>query len=875
MRWRRRKQREQDLERELRSDVELEAEEQREKGLSPEDARYAALRAFGNPTYVREEIRTMWGWIWFERRKQDLQYAIRVLRKTPVFTTAAVLALALGIGANSAIFSILHALVLRSLPVSDPERLVVVTRNETVSSPYPLFVELRDHSQTLEGVFAFRTASMRLTKDGETERVTGVLVSGTYFDVLGLSPSIGTAITTEDDRIPGSGGPRGPVAVLSHSYWMRRFGGRADVLGTRIVLNGYPFTVVGVSAPQFSGTEVGESPDVFAPMMMQEALLSSMGKALTQPRNQWLRIFGRLNPGTEMRQAEAELTTLLHQYNQEYWLSGGITDTGTRRRLLEQKIVLLPGSTGISGLRSQYAKPLWVLMSVVAMVLLIACANVAGLLLSRATVRRGEIAVRLSLGAGRTRLIAQLFSESLLLAVAGAGSGLILARWMRDLLIRYLPAGRTIDVPMDWHILLFTLAASIGTALVFGLLPAFQTTNIDLASAIKGTNMTTRSARVSFRKLLVVIQVGLSCLLLIGAALFLRSLHNLLTVDPGFARQSILIASVEGGPGLDARLLEGVKHLPGVVSAGLADSPPLGINTGWMVFVAGYTPTANEPAQTPWVGFISSGYFETMGIPLLLGRDIDEHDVVTKRNVMVVNETFARHFFGHDNPVGRTLGMKEGVYDWEIIGVVKDSKYTGLREEPIRMMYVPARPGPWVSRTIVHLRTSGNPSALASALRQKVHELDKSATIFNVHPVQEELERSVSRERLLGTITSLFGALALLLAVIGLYGLVAYGVARRTREFAIRIAVGAKAGGIVRLVLREALWLLAVGTAVGLGAAWVLGRLISSMLFGIEPADPLSAAVAVLVLAVVALVAAWIPARRASRIHPMAALKYE
>jgi predicted permease len=318
-----------------------------------------------------------------------------------------------------------------------------------------------------------------------------------------------------------------------------------------------------------------------------------------------------------------------------------------------------------------------------------------------------------------------------------------------------------------------------------------------------------------------------------------------------------------------------LKQLPGVVSAGLADSPPLGITTGWMVFVAGYTPTTNEPAQTPWVGFISPGYFETMGIPLLLGRDIDEHDMMTKRNVMVVNETFARHFFGRNNPVGRRLGMKEGVYDWEIIGVVKDSKYTGLREEPTRMMYVPARPGPWASRTVVHLRTSGNPAALVSALRQNVHELDKTATISNVHTVQEELERSVSRERLLGTITSLFGALALLLAVIGLYGLVAYGVARRTREFAIRIAVGAKAGGIVRLVLREALWLLAVGTTIGLATAWVLGRVVSSVLFGVEPADPSSALVAVLVLAAVALVAAWIPARRASRIHPMAALKYE
>ena len=421
-------------------------------------------------------------------------------------------------------------------------------------------------------------------------------------------------------------------------------------------------------------------------MMMQEALLPGVGNALAQPRNQWLRIFGRLKPGMDLRHAEAELTSLLRRYNEEYFLTGDIKDAGLRRALLEQKIVLLPGTTGISGLRRLYSKPLWLLISVAAMALVIACANVAGLLLSRATARRREIAIRLSLGAARIRLVNQMLTESLLLAFTGAGSGLIFALWMRDILIRYLPADRSLNVPIDSNVLLFTLATSAGAVLLFGLAPAFQSTRVDVASAIKGEGMTARPSRALFRKGLVVLQTSLSCLLLIGAAVFLRSLHNLLILDPGFARENILVASVEGGPGLGWRLLEEVKHLPGVVSAALADSPPLGTNTGWMVFVAGYVPKANEPRQTPWLGIVSPGYFATMGIPLLLGRDFNDGDVIGARKVIVVNETFARHYFGGDNPVGRRLGIREGTYDWEIIGVVKDSKYTGLREEPVRMM---------------------------------------------------------------------------------------------------------------------------------------------------------------------------------------------
>jgi predicted permease len=862
------------LDAELRGYLDEMTERKIRQGLSPSEARKQVMLEAGGGDQVKEQVRDAWLGSGIETTVSDIRYAVRSLRRSPGFAITALLSLALGIGANTAIFSVLHALVLRSLPVTDPQRLMVVTRNETLSSPYPLFAELRDHSQMLEGVLAFRTTPMRLSKDGETERISGVLVSGSYFGVLGVQPSIGTVIANEDDRIPGSGGSRGAVAVLSHNFWLRRFGGQSSAVGARILLNGHPFTVVGVGPPGFQGTEVGEPADVFAPMAMQEALLPGLGKALTQPRSQWLRIFGRLRSGVERQQAEAELTTLLRRYNQEYFIDGA-TKAERRRSLMGQKIVLMPGGTGVSSLRRGYSMALWVLISVAALVLLIACANVANLMLSRATARRREIAVRLSLGAARGRLVRQLLAESLTLAIGGAGSGFLLAHWMRDVLIGYLPADRSLNAPMDPQVLLFTVILGVGAALFFGVVPAFQSTNVDVAPALKGEELSRKPGRILLRKGLVVFQVSLSFLLLIAAGLFLRSLHNLVTVDPGFARENILVASVEGDPALDSRLLKEVQNLPGVVSAALADSLPLSTNTGWSIYTPDYDSNAAKLRDSPSVGFVSPGYFRTMGIPLLLGRDIGDRDVVSVRSVMVVNETFAKDFFNGENPIGRRVGTKEGVYDWEIVGLVKNSKYTGLREGPIPMIYVPERPGPWASRTVVHLRTSGNPTALASALRQKIQELDKTAAIYNVHTVQEEIDRSLLRERLVGTVAGLFGGLALALAAIGLYGLTSYGVARRTREFGIRIAIGARKASILRLVVNEALRLLLAGTAIGLMAAWMLGRVVKAMLFGIEPADSVSIVSAILVLGAAALLAAWIPARRAAKVDPMRALRWD
>jgi putative ABC transport system permease protein len=812
--------------------------------------------------------------------RRELLFALRSLRKRPSFSIMVVATLALGIGANTAIFSILHALVLRQLPVTDPSTLVVVSRNQ-LSLQYPLFRHFKATSTTLDGVIAFRSAHCRCTTGDRTDRISGVLVSGNYFGVLGVRPALGTLIGEDDDTVPDQGGARGAVAVLSHGFWMRQFGGQPGAIGESIVLNSRPFTIVGVAPPGFSGTEVGVSPDVFVPMMMVQTIVPGLGTALTQPRSNWLRIIGRLKKGIDVRQAEEELTSLLRPYNEDILGDSAVQkfDSTWRRNLLQQRITLLPGAAGISSLRQRYAQPLYVLMTVMALVLLIACANVANLTLSRAAARRQELAIRLGLGASRSQLIAQVLLESVLLALTGAAAGLILARLGRDVLLTYLPTEQTLEAPLDLTVLLFTLIVSIVAALLFGLLPAFQSTKVDVAPALRDGGAG-KSARVPFRKSLVIFQIAVSLVVVIGSVMFARSLYALLSIDTGFARQNILVASVDMSPGraLESyqRVLEEVRRLPGVLAAGASDSGPLGTNTGWTIYIPGYVPKPNEPRSSPWVGFISPHYFKTMMVPVLVGRDFDDSDLRPKAPMkMIVNETFARHYFGSESPIGRMVGLDRDTIDIEIVGVVKDTKYTGLREEPIRMVYVPYRPGPWGAGFALHVRTSGEPTALVSAVRQTIARLDPGAPVFDIRTAEEEIGRSLLRDRLIATITTLFGALALLLASIGLYGVLSYGVSQRTREFGIRIAVGAEARRILHLVLREAAWVISLGVTAGLAAAWGLGRLIGHLLYSVDPGDPLSASIAVAVLVPVGLFAAWLPARRASKVDPIRALRYE
>jgi predicted permease len=814
-----------------------------------------------------------------ETLRQQLTFAFRALLARPSYSVVVIATLALGIGANTAIFSILHALVLRSLPVADPAHLVIVHRNDQPSQQYPLFVHFRQHSKTVD-VLAFRTAVWRFTAGETTERITGALVSGNYFSLLGISPALGMTITHEDDTIPGSGGRRGPVVVLSHGFWMRQFGGEPGVIGSSIVLNARPFTVVGVAPPGFGGTEVGQSVDAFAPMMMQPTLMPGLGAPFREPRSQWLRIIGRLKPGVVVKQAEAELTALLRPYNDDILRDPAIVKFGANypKNLREQRITLVSGSGGLSSLRTQYSQPLFVVMAVMALVLLIACANIANLSLGRAAARRREIAIRIGLGASRARLVGQLLTESVLLALAGALSGLVLARWGRDVLLTYLPVGQKLPAPLDSTVLLFTLAVAVAAALLFGLAPASQGTTVDVAPLLKG-GIGNESGRSPFRRGLVVFQVGVSLVVVIGAVLFLRSLNGLLAIDTGFTRKNVLVASIDMVSDRDvnfnARLLETLRATSGVVSAALSWSAPLGTNTGWLIYVQGYVPRPDEPRTTPWVDGISPDYFKTMGVPILAGRDFDDRDVKSKANVIIVNETFARHYFGGENPVGRYIGLSPGVFDVEIIGVVKDGKYTGLREQPVRMMYVPHRERIGASQITVLVRTANDPLAFAPTLRQKATGIDRRAIVDNIATVQDHVDRSLLRERLVATISGLFGILALMLAAIGLYGVLSYGIARRTREFGIRIAIGAEGASIRRMVFREAGWVVGAGIVTGLIAAWWLGRIVGSLLYGVQPGDLASLGIAVAVLVAAGTFAAWIPARRASRIDPIQALRSE
>jgi predicted permease len=839
---------------------------------------------------------------------QDLRYSLRVLFQNPGFAAVAVLSLALGIGANTAIFSIVDAVLLKWLPVSSPQELVVIARNPvepSVGFNYPDYEYIRDHNQVFSGILVSgggRALSMTVPDEGShgsSELVPGTLVSGNYFQVLGVTPAIGRLFTPEDNKTPGAH----PIAILSYDFWKTRFASDPRVLGKKITLNGSPFTIIGVSRQGFTGTSVGNSTSLFLPVMMLQQVNANAREWNTR-HFWWLTPLARLKPGVSVQKATADMEILFKQIEQN-----DPTPAYDKDRDLRNHAVLLAGSGGYSFLRNRFSKPLAVLGAVVGLVLLIACANVANLLLARAASRRKEIAIRVAIGAGRWRLISQFVTEAVILAVIGGLAGLAFAYWSVQVLLSLLPIG---TFPLDLHLtpdvrlLGFSFAVSLLTGLICGIVPALKATRPDVVSALK-SDFTERFARLDLRRVLVIVQVALSLLLLVGAGLFVRSLENLRDLDPGFVRENVLIVSTSAGSigykgqrirTFEDRLLSAASKLPGVRVASLAMLTPLqGSRWNSGITVQGYS---WRPDEKPYIDFnaVSPGYFETLGIAILEGRDFRNQDNPAftpdplekplpdgkeppeppgPPKVAIVNHSMAAKFFPNESALGKRFSMGDEFKiedSYEIVGVVKDTKYFGLREAVENMIYVSSwRQG--ANDMVLCLRSTRDPKPLIEAVRREMRNLDSAIPVRETVTMEQQLNNHISQERLIAMLSSFFGSLALLLAAIGLYGLMAHSATRRTREIGIRMALGARRTSVLWLILRDAVVLVLLGAVIGLPVAFGVTRFVSSFLYGLTARDPITMVAATVVLASVTVVASFVPARRASKVDPMVALRYE
>jgi len=830
---------------------------------------------------------------------QDLRYALRTFRKSPVFVTIAVLSLALGIGANTAIFTLVDQVLLRLLPVKDPQQLVLLwsrgphygSNNGRYKLSYPMYEDFRDHNQVFSGTFCRDEFSMSVSAEGKAERVDGELVSGTYFPVLGVGAAIGRVFTPDDDKAPGGH----PIAVISYRYWVSRFAANPNVLGKKILVNGYPLTIIGVSQAGFDGTDAGSSPQIRVPVMMKaemDPVGFRFGYDFTSRRGRWVNVFGRMKPSVTLEQAKASLQPFFHQMLEMEVQQKEFARAApeTKQQFLTMWMDVRPASRGESELRRRFSSALLVLTAIVGLVLLIACANVASLLVARASARQKEIAVRLALGASRRRIVSQLLIESLMLAAAGGIAGLALAVWMDRALLGFLPADTplTISTTPDERILAFNLIVSLLTGIVFGLAPALQSTRPALAGTLKDqVGSIAGGTSVRMRKALVTAQVALSLLLLIGAGLFIRSLRNLKDLDPGFQTRNLLEFSInpvssgykpERSLDLYRQLRDNLGAIPGVESSALAVIPVLsGDEWDNSMAVEGF---AHKPTETPepHMQFISPDYFKTMGIPILAGRDFRLTDAKGAPSACIVNERFARQFFKDGNVLGRHIGMggDPGTkLDIEIVGVVRDTKYESMRDEIPLEVYQPYQQKDFVLGMMAYVRTARQPEQTFTSIRQLVNRLDSNLPVSFMKTLEKQQEESLITERLVATLSTGFGILAALLAAIGLYGVMAYAVSQRTREIGVRMALGAERADVVWLVMREVLLLVGAGIAIGLPAAWGLTRFAKAQLYGIQPNDALSIALAVAGLTLVALLSGYIPARRATMVDPMRALHWE
>ena len=821
----------------------------------------------------------------------DIRYALRMLAKNPAFACVVVLTLALGIGANAAIFSLLDQVLIQSLPVANPDRLVVLSAFDPKDGPdidgafsYAMYQDLRDRNSAFSGVIARGGTQMNVTYGDRTERVLGELVSGNFFEVLGVRPWAGRFFTQDDDRTPSAH----PVAVLSYSFWERRFNKDPNIIDKTILVNETPLTVLGVAPPGFYGLDLSNNPDVRVPLMMTPVFNPLPPTRLTSRRHQWLSVMARIKADITPEQAQASLAVTYQQIRQmEADQLSASNSSFNRERFLSGRIAALPGDQGLRHMQTELKTSLLLLFGATCAVLLILCANLANLMLARATVRAQETAVRLALGAGRLRLLRQWLTEGVVLAAIGGAVGIFIALWIKAGLIAFIPPDfkQNLSASFDWRLYAFILIVSLVLGLAFSLAPAIRAARQVFSPGLQleSRSFTSAGRLLSLRSGLILVQVALSLPLLVSAALLLKTLQNLRSLDTGFGKENVLLASVN--PALNGYqkerssafyddLLAKTRAMPGVKFASLATDSP--ISGGWDqigVVVEGYTPKQGErmSCDATWV---SSDYFKALEIPLVTGRDFDDHDRIGAPKVVIINEKMAKHYFGTTDVLGKHIGF-DGTPDTTIVGVVKDAQYVNLRENRRRHFYLPTTQEKQLTGLTLHVKTSASPDLVAEQLRAQLKAIDPHLPLYNIKTLSTEIDESLVQERLVTWLTAAFGVLATLLTALGLYGVLTFSVARRTREIGIRVALGAQRRDVFRLIMIRGVILVVIGVAIGLAASFGLSRLMSSLLFGVAPNNIPTLVGVSAGLIVVALLACYIPARRSTKVDPMVALRYE
>jgi predicted permease len=833
-----------------------------------------------------------------ENLLQDIRFGLRTLGKNPGFTLVAILTLALGIGANAAIFSLTDQVLLRLLPVERPRELVVLSSpgvghgriwSDIEGGPsfsYPMYKDLRDRNEVFTGLLARYHLQVNVAGEGQSQLAEGELVTGNYFQVLGVRPFLGRVLTVQDETAPGAN----PVTVLSYGYWTRHFGSDPNILNKQLAVNGNSLTVVGVARPGFAGVQVGQIPDLFIPITMK-AQMTPNWDGLADRNDHWVTMLGRLQPGVTAEKAQAGLAPVYRAL-----MEGDATalklSARDQQEFVNRKLVLGTGSHGRPVLQHDAGQPLLVLMAMVGLVLLIACANLAGLLIARGEGRQREIALRLALGAGRVRLVRQLMTESLILALAGGAAGLALASWTLSVIVNSIPEDQGasgLTSQLDYRVLIFACVVSVVTGVLFGLVPAIRATHTDLQSVLKdqGVNVSGGRTNVRVRKFLLTSQIALTAVLLSAAGLFAHSLLNLKTQDLGVRPAHVLEFSIS--PELNRytppqtialadRIRKSMGLLPGVRSASESEIPMLAnSNSSSNVTVQGYNAQEDEDMNVDQ-NFVGPNFLATMGIPLLNGREFSEADSGTSPKVAIINEAMARRFFAGRNPIGLRFGFgggKDVKLDTEIVGIVKDSKNTDVKQAARPFAFLPYSQSEHAGNATFYVRTNQDPVALTVTVRNLIAGFDANLPVYGVKTLTAQVDEIMFTDRLVTIFSLCLGLLASLLAAVGLYGVMAYVVARRTREIGIRMALGATQQNVAWMILREILGMLAAGLCVGLIAAYGIGKVVESLLFGVKASDPAVFVLAAVLLAAVALLAGWLPSRKAANVDPMVALRYE